>query len=127
MTYLSWGKLGEDYVATLSEENDKERIEEIYDKQSELIERVNQALERAQEFIEAEEFKMDIMKKSRQAERQCKSVESRFAHFWAKKDRFRTEKYVLPQDSYGVLITEVQGHTVSSEVDLDWGFGEASQ
>ena len=76
-------KLGEDYIATLSEEDDEAVIEEIYKKQSELIERVNKALERAQEFIEGEEFKMNIMKRSQLVEQQCKSVESSLAHFRA--------------------------------------------
>ena len=69
---------------------------------------MNQALERAQYFIEEEEFKIGIMKKSQQVEQQCKSVESRLADFRAKTDRFRTEKYVLPQDSYCVMITELE-------------------
>ena len=61
-------KLGEDYVATLSGEYDKAVIEEIHDKQSELIKRVHKAFERAKEFIEEEEFKMDIMKRAQQVE-----------------------------------------------------------
>lgn len=101
-------KLGEEYVATLSEDDDEAVIEEIYGKQSELIEKVNQALEGAQEFIEGEAFKMDIMKRSQQVEQQCKSVESRLAHFKTKTDRFKTDKYVLPQNSYDVLITELE-------------------
>ena len=105
-------KLGEDYIATLSEEDDEAVIEEIYKKQSELIETVNKALERAQEFIEGEEFKMNIMKRSQLVEQQCKSVESRLDHFRAKTDRFRTNKYVLPQDSYDVLITELEAVVV---------------
>ena len=31
-----------------------------------------------------------------------------FAHFRTKTDRFRTDKYVLPRDSYDVLITELE-------------------
>ena len=100
-------KLGEDYVVTLSEK-DEAKIEEIYVRQSELFEKVNQALERAQEFIEEEEFKLDIVKKSQQVEHQCKSLESRSAHFKTKTDRSRTDKYVLPQDSYDVLIAELE-------------------
>ena len=101
-------KLGEEYVSTLSEDDDKAVIEKMYDKQSELIETVNQALEGAQEFIEGEEFKMEILKRSQQVEQQCKTVESRLAHFKTKTDRFKTDKYVLPQDSYDVLISELE-------------------
>ena len=51
-------RLGELYVVILSESDstDEKVIEEIYENQIELLEKVNHALEGAEEFIENEEF-----------------------------------------------------------------------
>ena len=42
----------------------------VYDKQNKLLEDVQQALERAAEFVEEEDFKLEIMRKTQEVE-QC--------------------------------------------------------
>ena len=101
-------RLGEVYVATLSVNDDKVVIDEVYEKQSELLEKVHQALEAAVEFVEDEDYKLGIMKRTQEVEQNCKSVETRLEHFKKKTDRFKTDQYVLPKDSYDVLINELE-------------------
>ena len=101
-------RLGEVYVATLSVNDDKVVIDEVYEKQSELLEKVHQALEAAVEFVEDEDYKLGIMKRTQEVEQNCKSVETRLDHFKKKTDRFKTDQYVLPKDSYDVLINELE-------------------
>ena len=116
-------RLGGIYVATLSEKDDKVIIDDIYVKQGELLERVNQALEGAQEFIEDEEFKLGIMRQSQEVEQLCKSVESRMAHIKSKTDRFKTDKYDLPRDSYDILIKDLESVVrVVDEVVEKYGY-----
>ena len=52
----------------MSEDLDEEAIDNIYVNQGELLEGVSEALEGALEFIEKEEIKMEIMKKSQELE-----------------------------------------------------------
>ena len=64
----------------------------VYDKQNKLLEDVQQALERAAEFVEEDDFKLGIMRKNQEVELCCKSLESRFAHF--KKNRLIQDRAV---------------------------------
>ena len=101
-------RLGEVYAATLSVNDDKVVIDEVYKKQSELLEEVHQALEAAVEFVEDEDYKLGIMKRTQEVEQNCKSVETRLEHFKKKTDGFKNDQYVLPKDSYDVLINELE-------------------
>ena len=50
--------------------------------------------------MEDEDYKLGIMK-------YCKSVQTRLVHFKKKTDRFKPGQYVLPKDSYDMLINEL--------------------
>ena len=49
------------------------------------------------------------MRKSQDVEAHIKSVETRLTQFKKKTDRFKNLQYVLPKDSYDLLITELEG------------------
>ena len=106
-------RLGEEYAATLTGEDDVDVI--VYDNQNKLLEDVQQALERAVEFVEEEDFKLGIMRTTQEVEQGCKSLESRFAHFKKKTDRFKTGEYELPKESYEVLISELE--SLAGQID----------
>ena len=64
---VSLQTLGSEYVASLATTKEEEIFDKIYEDQVELVDKANQIIEIAQEFLEEEDSKIDIMKNCEEA------------------------------------------------------------
>ena len=101
-------KLVTSYVGTLSDETDTVAIDEVYDKHGALLERVNQALEAATEYLEEEEYKLTILKNTQEVEQDSKSIQTQLAKIKDKTDFLKAGKHVLTRESYEIFIEQLE-------------------
>ena len=97
-------QLGEAYVATVT--NNAETAK-IYSGQSELLAKVEQALEGASEFLDLEAFKVGLMEKSQEVETHCKSVCTKVTAFQKRVVSLKARGLQLSKASYDVLNNEL--------------------
>ena len=64
-----------EYVNSLSSEEDEEKIEKVYEEQPELLDRIDQALEKAREYLSEEDHKMKILEKAAEVKDTDKVIE----------------------------------------------------
>ena len=101
-------KLVTSYVGTLSDETDTVAIDEVYDKHGALLERVNQALEAATEYLEEEGYKLTILKNTQEVEQDSKSIQIQLIKIKDKTDFLKAGKHVLTRESYEIFIEQLE-------------------
>ena len=83
-------KAATDYVDSLSSDKDNDTIEKVYEDQMVMLDAVDQALEKAREFLSEEDHKLEILEKVNKTNEKVKEI---------KRDLTKIEKKVKEYDS----------------------------
>ena len=97
-------KLGDIYIATIKS---TEKVDKIYSEQSVLLDRANQALEGASEFLELEAFNISLLEKTQEVEAHCCTVDKKVTSFQTRLNSLQDRSSALSKGSYDVLIAEL--------------------
>ena len=107
-------KAATDYVDSLSSEKDNDAIEKVYEDQMVMLDAVDQALEKAREFLSEEDHKLEILEKVNKTNEKVKEI---------KRDLTKIEKKVKEYDSTKLMPVSVyetlEGELTSVKADIE--------